>query len=48
MQGNPDRWLALATHASASFEKTIENLGADPKDPFIIFPEVKDYYNEIL
>lgn len=30
--------------AGASFEKTVANLGGDPKDPFVIFPETKDLY----
>lgn len=30
--------------AGASFEKTIENLGGDPKNPFAIFPEVAELY----
>ncbi|PKP52622.1 MAG: transketolase [Bacteroidetes bacterium HGW-Bacteroidetes-1] len=30
--------------AGASFEKTIENLGGNPKDPFAIFPEVAEFY----
>jgi transketolase len=30
--------------AGASFEKSIENLGGNPADPFVIFPEVKDLY----
>ncbi|MCB9264290.1 MAG: transketolase [Lewinellaceae bacterium] len=30
--------------AGASFEKTILNLGGDPKDPFRVFPEVAEYY----
>jgi transketolase len=34
--------------AGASFEKTIENLGGNPADPFVIFPEVADYYKEVL
>ncbi|WP_029904423.1 transketolase [Prevotella sp. 10(H)] len=33
------------TAAGASFEKTIENLGGDPKNPFAIFPEVQELYN---
>lgn len=32
--------------AGASFNKTIENLGGDSTNPFTIFPEVKEYYNE--
>jgi transketolase len=28
----------------ASVEKTITNLGGDPKNPFVIFPEVLDYF----
>jgi transketolase len=34
--------------AGASFEKTIENLGGDPQNPFVIFPEVSEYYREVL
>ncbi|MBB4035704.1 transketolase [Dysgonomonas hofstadii] len=32
--------------AGASFEKTIENLGGDPNNPFHIFPEVQELYNK--
>lgn len=34
--------------AGASIDKTIENLGGDPKNPFTIFPEVKEYYAKVL
>jgi transketolase len=34
--------------AGASFEKTIENLGGNPSDPFKIFPEVDEFYKNIL
>ncbi|WP_249414447.1 transketolase family protein [Marinifilum caeruleilacunae] len=34
--------------AGASLDKTIENLGGDPKNPFQIFPEVEAYYKEVL
>lgn len=34
--------------AGASFEKTIENLGGDPADPFRIFDDVKAYYADCL
>lgn len=30
----------------ASYDKTIQNLGGDPTNPFIIFPEVKDLYDK--
>ena len=30
--------------AGASFAKSIANLGGDPENPFVIFPEVKDMY----
>jgi transketolase len=33
--------------AGASFEKTIENLGGDPQNPFAIFPEVAEYYRQV-
>ncbi len=33
--------------AGASFDKTIRNLGGDPKDPFVIFPEVKEFWNKV-
>lgn len=35
------------SEAGASFEKTIEHLGGDPKDPFVIFPEVAQYYKKV-
>ena len=31
--------------SGASIEKTIENLGGDPNDPFVIFKEVRDLYD---
>jgi transketolase len=34
--------------SNASFEKTIENLGGDPNDPFVIFPEVTAYYEQVI
>ncbi len=34
--------------AGASFEKSIANLGGDPENPFVIFPEVKAKYEKIL
>jgi transketolase len=34
--------------AGASFEKSIENLGGNPADPFKIFPEVAEFYKEVL
>lgn len=34
--------------SKASFEKTIENLGGNPAEPFNIFPEVEAYYKEVL
>ena len=34
--------------AGASLEKTIENLGGDPKNPFVIFDDVAEYYKEVL
>ncbi|MBN1789004.1 MAG: transketolase [Bacteroidales bacterium] len=34
--------------AGASFEKTIENLSGNPADPFVIFPEVKQYFQDVL
>jgi transketolase len=34
--------------AGASFENTIENLGGNTADPFIVFPEVVQYYSEVL
>jgi transketolase len=32
------------SHAGASFKKTIANLGGDPENPFVIFPEVELLY----
>lgn len=34
--------------AGASIEKTVENLGGDPKNPFVIFPDVQEYYAKVL
>ncbi|MCC8174137.1 MAG: transketolase [Odoribacter sp.] len=34
--------------AGASLDKTIENLGGNPENPFVIFPEVKEYYKKAL
>jgi transketolase len=35
------------TKAGASFENTVKNLGGDPGDPFNIFPNVKEYFEEV-
>ena len=32
------------THAGASFKRTIANLGGDPENPFVIFPEAAELY----
>ncbi|KJF42603.1 transketolase family protein [Draconibacterium sediminis] len=32
--------------AGASFAKTIANLGGDPENPFVIFDDVKEYYEK--
>ncbi|MCD6200246.1 MAG: transketolase [Bacteroidales bacterium] len=34
--------------AGADFKKTVENLGGDPDNPFMIFPEVSDFYSKVL
>ncbi len=34
--------------AGASVEKSVLNLGGDPIDPFVVFPEVKEYYKNAL
>jgi transketolase len=34
--------------SGASFDKTIANLAGNPADPFVIFPEVAEYYAEVL
>ena len=34
--------------SKASFVKTIEHLGGDPENPFVVFPEVEKYYAEAL
>ncbi len=34
--------------AGASFEKSIANLGGDPDNPFVIFPEVREFYSDVL
>jgi len=51
---NEDYSNKVSTHgqplsaAGASIEKTIENLGGDPQNPFTIFPEVQEYYHQVL
>ncbi len=34
--------------AGGSVKKTIENLGGNPEDPFKVFPDVRQYYDEII
>lgn len=34
--------------AGGSYLKTIANLGGDPENPFVIFPEVRQYYQKVL
>lgn len=34
--------------AGASFEKTVQNLGGDPENPFRVFEEVKTYYQHVV
>ena len=34
--------------AGGDFKKTVENLGGDPDNPFMIFPEVSDFYSKVL
>jgi transketolase len=34
--------------AGGSFAKTIEGLGGDPENPFTIFPDVAEYYGNVL
>lgn len=36
------------TAAGADIKTTIENLGGDAENPFVIFPEVQEYYNNVL
>ncbi|MCG8306283.1 MAG: transketolase [Cytophagales bacterium] len=35
------------TNAGASFAKSIENLGGDPENPFVIFDEIEAYWKEV-
>ena len=35
------------SEAGASFENTVNNLGGDPSDPFVIFSEVKEYWDKV-
>jgi transketolase len=35
------------SEAGASYEKTIKNLGGDPVNPFVIFDDVKEYWEKI-
>lgn len=34
--------------SKASFAKTLAHLGADPSNPFVIFPEVAEYYDSVV
>jgi transketolase len=34
--------------SKASYPKTIEHLGGNPDDPFVVFPEVEAYYSQLL
>ncbi len=34
--------------SKASFAKTLERLGADPANPFVVFPEVAEYYAKVV
>jgi len=43
-EGKCETHGAPLSKAGASFEKTIENLGGDPTNPFQIFPEVQKLY----
>lgn len=36
------------TGAGASIDKTIENLGGNPQNPFVIFPDVQEFYAKVL
>ena len=36
----------ISKSGGGSYEKTIENLGGNPDDPFVIFPEVKKLYEQ--
>ena len=36
------------SEAGGSFGKSLLSLGGDPSDPFLIFPEVKEYYQRVL
>lgn len=51
---NEDFSNKVSTHgqplsaAGASIEKTVENLGGDPKNPFVIFSDVQEYYAKVL
>jgi transketolase len=35
------------SEAGASFTKTIVHLGGDPANPFVVFPEVAEFYNQV-
>jgi transketolase len=36
------------SEGGASYAKTIENLGGNPANPFVVFPEVAEYYQNVL
>ena len=33
--------------SNASFPETIKNLGGDPENPFLVFPDVAEYYEAV-
>lgn len=51
---NEDYSNKVSTHgqplsaAGASFENTVAHLGGDPQQPFAIFPDVQEYYSQVL
>jgi transketolase len=35
------------SEAGASYEKSIANLGGNPEDPFVVFDDVKEFWNQV-
>ena len=47
-EGSPKLHGVPLSKTEASVEKTIQTLGGDPANPFLIFPEVKEAMNQVL
>ncbi len=48
LEGSPELHGKPISKAHCSVEKTLQNLGADPANPFAIYSDVADYYKGVL